>query len=253
MQPQLMQLGKKRAKYDSKTLQFTDYLTPSLPFAPQTCHWQNAPPLGMLMNDTLGNCTIAAALHMQRIWSKQNSIIYTPTDSDALAGYQAVGGYIPGRPETDGGCVMLDVLNYWRKTGLGGQKIIGFVQVNKANHRNVEHACYWFGGLYVGVQLPISAQAQTIKQLWDVPPGGLTGEGTPGSWGGHCIDMAGYTQLSLDTITWGMRIPMTWRFWDAYVDECWAPVSLDFFNNVAKAPNGFALNDMLSDIKLIAA
>lgn len=245
-------LGKLKPKFDKRTLQFSKYFsTAILPYAPQTSHWPNAAPLGMLMNDTIGDCAIAGPLHMERIWSKANNIDYTPTDTEALAAYSAVSGYVPGDDSTDTGCVLLDVLKYWKNTGIGGRKIGAFVQVDPSNHMHVEHASFFFGGLLVGVNLPVSAQTQEL--VWDVPPTGLSGSGAPGSWGGHCFSSPGYTQKTLDTITWGERISQTWKFWDAYVDECYAILSLDFILNSNLAPNGFDLISLQQDMKLITS
>lgn len=248
MVPKNMKLGKLKPKFDRRTLQFNRYFS-TLPYVPQTSHWLNAPPLGMLMNDSIGDCTIAAILHNQRIWSKQNGVDFTPNDQQALAAYEAVGGYVPGDPSTDNGCACLDVLNYAKNTGIGGRKIGPFVQVNVANHSHVEHASFWFGGLYIGINMPVSAQNQ--PNGWSVPPGGLTGSGTPGSWGGHCTDIAGYSPSGLDVVTWGERIPMTWGFWDAYVEECYAILSPDFVVNPAKAPNGFNMSTLIADLELV--
>jgi hypothetical protein len=190
-------LGRLKPKYDRRTLQFNKYFS-TLPYVPQTSHWLNAPPLGMLMNDTIGDCTIAGIGHNQRIWSKQNNIDYAMTDAQALAAYIAVTGlegaaFNPATGENDNGCACLDVLKYAQNTGTGGQKIGPYVQVDVSNHSHVEHAQFWFGGLYIGINMPVSAQNQPV--IWDVPKGGLTGPGTPGSWGGHCF--TGDTKISL--------------------------------------------------------
>ena len=245
----MYKLGKLKPKYDKRTLQFAKYVAPALSFAPQTSHWENAPPLGMLMNDTLGDCTIAAILHNQRIWSKANGVDYTPTDAEALQAYEIVGGYDPSNPSTDNGCACLDVLNYAQKKGVGGRKIGPFVQIDVSNHSHVQHASYWFGGLYIGIDMPACCQDQ--PNGWSVPKSGLSGDGTPGSWGGHCTSIAGYSQKELDVITWGERIPMTWGFWDAYVTECYAILSNDFVVNPNRAPNGFNMTQLIADLKLI--
>ncbi|HSY77173.1 MAG TPA: hypothetical protein VK890_09975, partial [Bacteroidia bacterium] len=179
----LKKLGKLKPKFDRRTLQFNKYFS-TLPYVPQTSHWLNAPPLGMLMNDTVGDCTIAGIGHMQRIWSKQNGIDYAMTDAQAIVAYTAVTalenngqGYDPNTGANDNGCACLDVLKYAQNTGIGGQKIGPYVQVDVSNHSHVEHAQFWFGGLYIGIDMPVSAQNQ--PSVWDVPSTGLTGAGTP--------------------------------------------------------------------------
>ena len=256
-----MKLGKQKPKYDRRTLQFSRYLTGTIPFAPNTSHWPNAAPLGMLLNDTVGNCAIAGPLHQEMIWNKANGVIWTATDAMALAGYEAVGGYNPnaapnpdGSNPTDNGCNMLDVLNYWRQTGLGGKKIGAFVQVNPLNHIHVQHASFFFGGLLVGIQLPVAFQSQNNPAKgWYVPASGLSGDGTPGSWGGHCIYSPGYSPGEIDVVTWGERIPMTWTAWNGYVDEVYGIISTDFIQNPAKAPNGIAMAELIADLQLVTA
>ena len=98
-------------------------------------------------------------------------------------------GYKPSDPSTDRGAVELDVLRYWRKTGVGGYKIDAFVALEPKNHLHVQAAVDLFGGSYIGLALPVSAQQQKV---WSVPPGGPTGTGAPGSWGGHAVVVEAY-------------------------------------------------------------
>ena len=59
-----MKLGRKAIKTDSRTLAFGDYLTPALPPPPKTADWtKGIASWGMMLNDTLGDCTIAALAH----------------------------------------------------------------------------------------------------------------------------------------------------------------------------------------------
>ena len=43
-------------------------------------------------------------------------------------------------PDTDRGAVELDVLRYWRKTGIGGTKIDAFMALEPKNHLHVQAA-----------------------------------------------------------------------------------------------------------------
>ena len=53
------------------------------------------------------------------------------------------------------------------------------------DHELVQTAAWLFGGLYIGLQMPLSAQKQVI---WDWT-GSLAGPARPGSWGGHAVDV----------------------------------------------------------------
>jgi hypothetical protein len=142
---------------------------------------------------------------------------------------------------------MLDVCNYMRQVGLGREKvgkthkIDAFMRVAR-NAAEVRIACSLFGGLALGVWLPESAQHQ--GKFWTVPPTGATGEGEPGSWGGHAIWMTGYDRNTIDFFTWGERYVMSWEFFLTYVDEAYAYVTEDFRYSTGKTSRGFNLEQL---------
>ena len=133
----------------------------------------------MFLNDELGDCTVAAAAHMIQQWTFFAEKPFIPTDQDVLKAYKAVSGYVPGLPETDNGTCLLDVLNYWRKTGIGNHKIFAYAQVDYTNAEERRLAIELFGNLYVGVQLPVAVQGAND---WTVGDGGIyteNGRGRP--------------------------------------------------------------------------
>ena len=81
-------------------------------------------------------------------------------DSAILAAYSAVSGYVPGDPSTDVGAACLDVLNYWRSTGIGGDQIAAYASVKPLDFAHVKLATYWFGSVYIGFQVPQNAMDQ---------------------------------------------------------------------------------------------
>ena len=108
---------------------------------------------------------------------------------------------------------------------------------------------YVFEGCYIGVQLPISAQAQVQNhQPWSVPPGGPIGDGKPGSWGGHAVPVVAYDSRGVTVVTWGALQMMTWSFWEAYCDEAYAILSNDYLDGKKKAPSGFSLQELQADL-----
>jgi hypothetical protein len=243
-------LGKRPARHDARTLQMANYL--ELPTIPPVRDWTQkaAANWGMMLNDQLGDCTCAATAHLIQAWtSNAGPKEITLPDAAVLKAYEAVGGYNPKEPDTDRGAVELDVLRYWRKTGIGGYKIDAFVGLEPKNHLHVQAAVDLFGGAYIGLALPISAQRQ---QIWSVPPGGATGTGAPGSWGGHAVVVEAYDAHGLTCITWGQKKRLTWSFWDAYCDESYALLSeLWAANN--PAPNGFNFAALQADLKEVAS
>jgi hypothetical protein len=242
-------LGKLAPRHDVRTLQFANYLnTAALPPVPAKYDWSaKIKKWDMMKNDTVGDCTCAAAGHLIMEWTANNGKLYTPTDKDILKAYSAITGYNPVTGSNDNGAVETDVLNYWRKKGIAEHKITAYAGLEPGNHNHVEVAVYLFGGCYIGLSLPISAQTQTV---WSVPPGGATGKGSPGSWGGHAVPVVAYDSNGLTVVTWGQLKKMTWSFWDVYCDESYAIISSDFLSK-GKAPNGFDMAALQQDLKAI--
>jgi hypothetical protein len=142
----------------------------------------------MFANDRLGDCTQASKGHaivtMERA-SRQHEVALT--DEDIILAYRRVGGYVPGRPETDNGAYELDSLNDWRQNGIGREKdgtphkIKAFVRVDHIDRGQLRMAHYVFGGLKVCAGLPLSAADQIDRgQPWDVTEGSRAAFG---SWG----------------------------------------------------------------------
>lgn len=241
-----MKLGKLAPKHDPRTLHLANYLLPeALPKVPTSKDWSGkVPSWGMMGNSTIGDCTCAAAGHMIMDWTANANTEITPTDADIIKAYSAVSGYDPRTGENDNGAVEIDVLNYWRKTGVGNHKITAYAACEPKNHSHVKASVYLFGGCYIGLALPISAQNQSI---WSVTRGP---DAEPGSWGGHAVNICAFDQHYLTVVTWGQLKKMSWAFADAYMDEAYAILSQDFINN-GKAPNAIDWTSLQADLKQI--
>lgn len=259
MDNRYMKLGRKGVKTDSRTLKLSKYLTGALPAPPSEISWHNGQTSwGMMLNgpdannpstapDGLGDCTIAACGHTIQLWSKAIGKEITVTDAEVLAKYELWDGYVLNEPNTDQGGICLDVLNDWKGSAFYGNKINAFASVTVSNLTEVHQAIALFGGLYIGLNMPVTAQTQTI---WDVVEnGGANAE--PGSWGGHCVAMAGYNQDYLSCITWGAVQLMTPAFWNKYVDEAYAIIGENFINAKGIDPKGLDLAQLQADLALI--
>jgi hypothetical protein len=249
--PRKLKLGKSAARHDARTLLLASYLTAALPTAPgsfdlttKVTSW------GMMENDQLGDCTCAAAGHLIMEWTvNAKGKMITPTDKQIVSAYSAITGYNPVTGANDNGAAEIDVLNYWRQSGIAGHKIGAYMALEPSNHNHIMDSVYLFGGCYIGMQLPISAQAQTQNhQPWSVPPGGANGDGKPGSWGGHAIPVMAYDSRGVTVVTWGALQSMTWSFWAAYCDEAYAILSTDYLNGKKTTPQGFELKQLQADL-----
>jgi hypothetical protein len=195
----------------------------------------------MLANDRLGDCTAAAAGHLIMEWSANASTEIVPSDADIITAYSAVSGYDPATGANDDGAVELDVLNYWRKTGIANRKIWAYAACEPRNHAHVKASVYLFGGCYIGLALPLSARNQRI---WSVTSGP---DSRPNSWGGHAVNVVAWDSHYLTVVTWGQLLKMTWGFWDKYCDESYAVLSQDFINN-GVAPNAIDWTSLEADL-----
>ena len=250
--PRKLKLGKSVARHDPRTLLLASYVTPALPTPPASFDLTSkVKSWGMMDNDQIGDCTCAAAGHLLMEWTANaGKKMFTPTDKQIVAAYSAITGYNPTTGANDNGANEIDVLNYWRQSGIAGHKIGAYVALEPSNHNHVMDSVYMFEGCYIGVQLPISAQAQVQNHKpWSVPPGGPTGDGKPGSWGGHAVPVVAYDSRGLIVVTWGALQGMTWSFWEAYCDEAYAILSLDYLDGKQQAPQGFSLEQLEADLE----
>lgn len=243
----MVKLGKLSPKKHRSTLDFGKYIGIEEPKFPSSCYYNHdITKWGMMGNDYVGDCTCAAAGHGIMGWTDDNNKLVVPPDSSIIKMYSAVSGFNPLTGANDNGAVCTDVLNYFKAVGCNGHHIQAWAQINNYCAHHVQIAIWLFGFAYIGIYMPISAQAQTNGGKWYCGPDQL-GDNAPGSWGGHCVIVTGYDSEGLDVITWGTRIRMTWNFWYVYVDEAYALISQDFLS-AGKAPNGFDLPTLITDI-----
>jgi hypothetical protein len=245
----LGKLGKLPVRTDVRTLRVERYIDraklpappPTLDLTDRVADWP------MYANDRIGDCTIAAAGHMIEAWTAESrGRAVEISERAVLAAFDAVKQVDPASGEE--GAVAIDVLNYWRQNGIGRHPIGAFARVPVHDHSLARTAAWLFGGLYLGVDLPLTARDQ---QVWDWT-GSLTGPAKPGSWGGHAIDVVRYDDDGITVVTWGRLQQVTWEFWERYVDEVYAIVSIDFLDE-GKAPNGFDLAALQADLALVTA
>jgi hypothetical protein len=181
----------------------------------------------MYDNDKIGDCGLAAPGHQIQSWSFfGNGNLFTPEPEAIIEAYSAVSGYDPKTGANDTGVVLQDVLSYWRKTGIGGNTITVFASVDVSQPDEIDAAIEAFGSLLVGVNLPKTAAKQLDDgQPWDYVRG--SGDGAPGSWGGHAIHVGAFDRVHgvRACTTWGAIQLMSDSFWKHYAFEAWVAVS----------------------------
>lgn len=241
-----MKFGKLAPKRSLKTPALSNFMSAKLvPAPPAKAFWEYKVRVwNMLGNDTIGDCTCAAAAHLIMNWTDHGAGEFDPTLDQTIEAYSAVSGYDPLTGANDNGAAELDVLNYWTKTGVAGHKIQGFATLDVQNIAQIKAATYLFGGTYMGFQVPQSAMDQNqAGQTWDV-----TADDSP-IVGGHAVPILGYGADGGACITWGQIQHFTWAFWQKYVDEAYACVSTDWLNQFGKSPVGLDLVGLLTALK----
>lgn len=185
----------------------------------------------------VGNCTIAAVLHILqvmlfrttgRFWAQQE---LSPL---ALSLYVAWDGYVIGDPTTDRGGIIENVLTKWMTEGLtlpDGKvhKILGFVRINPKDEAELREAIAICGTVDFGAAIPASYDQINPGDSW------LANQGDPDS--GHCFFSAKY----LDSIimdSWGFQVPMPPDAVAQYVDEAFAIISPDWVQKTGLSPGG---------------
>jgi hypothetical protein len=236
-------LGKKAVKRSLKSLPLSNYLHMGAVAYPPVCAWERDIQWGMLSNDSLGDCTCADVLHHRML---QASVAHagsplTFTDSDAISLYEKVGGYVPGDASTDQGAVMLDVQNYCK----ANFPVQGFVTLDAGNLSQIQAACFLFGGVDLGFNVP--------RYIMDVPAGGSWSDngGDKTIEGGHAVLACGYGRSGFRVVSWGTTYTANWEFWSQYVDEAYAWVSTDWIKASGVSPSGLDLNGLLQDLATV--
>src|ERR1039458_8652990 len=178
-----MKLGRKAVKYDPRTLKLGNYLAPAL-VPPASVDWsKGVTSWGMMLNDQLGDCTIAGVGHAIQVWSLNDAKEITLPDSDILEQYGYWCGYNPNDPSTDQGGIEIDVLNRWKKYTMCGKQLKAYAAVNITNVTEIKNSIALFGGIYIGFNVSnyVMNNETAPGSTWDV----VSNDG--GIDGGHCV------------------------------------------------------------------
>jgi hypothetical protein len=252
-QPLHRRLGKLPPKDDLRTLKLSSFIEPArVPKVAGARDWlagHEFLALGALGNNVAGNCTIAAAGHAIQVWTLNTlGVPRLVTSDEALALYSKLAGYNPQDPSTDQGAYALDILKAWRGEGLFGESIAAFLALDPHDAAQMDFANDVFGGVYLGLNLPLAAQDQDI---WQVPRGGWPAKEGPGSWGGHAVWMHSHSPRMCVVNTWGLRKAMTREFVTACCDEAYVVLWQGWVAANGRTPAGLDLDALRAALVLV--
>ena len=161
-----MKLGRRPARFNrARRLLFQIHFA-NLPPAPASAKWSQGVALrGQMLNNVLGDCTIAALGHAIQVSLQCHRPDADPLGDDVIQGaYSAWCGYVEGAPSTDNGGNETDVLNNFEKNGL--RRHPGCLRRRRSTELRARETGYreprW---RLLGLDLPLTAQSQTV---WDV-------------------------------------------------------------------------------------
>lgn len=240
-----MKLGRKfptRAK-----LKLMNYMGPALPPPPPAVDWTLAmsQPWGMMGNDTIGDCTVAAMGHAVQVITSNGDGLITPADADIIKMYEG-SGYDPADPSTDQGWTETAAMQAMCDTGLSGVKLDAFADVDQTSIEAVKQTIFLFGGCYIGVMLT-QADIDAFKS-------NLPWIDTSSNFiGGHALWAPAYDDADrLYVITWGRMQAASWGWFAAKCDEAHAALFFPWVrNSVNTDPNGFDLATLETDLKAL--
>ena len=251
-------LGKLPHIPDHRDLKFAKYINRELLFgneqAPALIDWTAAPTItgarpipdtDPLLNNIAGSCVLSAPGHAVNLIGQQTgdlSLVVTAGMVQAM--YTKYTGNIPGDPSTDNGWYTREMLKAWMRDGLYGTKALGFAAVDWHDQDEVALAVMLSTGATIGgYSLPKEVWSQVDDKgrfEWSVPPGGCGP-----SIGGHCMHQPGVRNWN----SWGISTIASQPWVDVNCDELYFVLVDKSCLATGRAPNGFAMDDLLADVK----
>jgi hypothetical protein len=243
-------LGRTARAFDPRVPHLSALLAgkPLTPPPPSVDYTKGMPAnLGMMLNDTLGDCTCAAVYHAIQVWTfnaTKGKSIDTEPDSDVEKLYELACGYNPKAGGEGPGGNEQHVLKYLLTKGapLGPagkttNKIAAFVEVDPRHTDDVKRTINECGVAYIGFQVPANIMPANAEppSVWKVDPS------NPKIVGGHAVVLAGYNAKGARVISWGQYYTMTWDFFAKYVDEVYAIADQDWVEATGQTPGGISL------------
>jgi len=217
-----VKMGRRRPIALGPRLSFKKYLAVkglTTPPAPAECDYSQAalPVLSnVYLNDQLGDCVIAGGYHVVGVETGNAGNLFTASNQQLIADYSAIGGYVPGQPNTDNGCDEVTALNYWTENGFAdGTKLLAWLAVDPSNQQEVVAAMYLFENLYFGIELPdkwVNPMPDASGFTWNIA-------GSSDPQNGHCVVGVGYNSNGVNIDTWGLLGTLTWKAIEKYCSK----------------------------------
>ncbi|HMA51633.1 MAG TPA: hypothetical protein VKP60_17865, partial [Magnetospirillaceae bacterium] len=225
-----------------------------LPPPPESQDWTRGMPadLGIMLNDKLNCCSIAAFYHALQVWSfnAADGVMETEPDSNVEALYCAVSGYKPAEAPPGPICNEQQVLTHIHKTGAptgkGPNKLMAFLEVDIRNLDDIKRTIAACGVAYVGIKVP------TYLKDVDWPPVLDVQAENAEPFGAHAVVLAGYDAQGARMISFGKLYTMTWAFFAKYADEAYALADQSWMEAKGTTPGGLTIEGLKKQMHAIS-
>ena len=255
-------LGKKDP-VESPFGEFKSYFADTLAAPPESAHWGhqvttpwemdgNGPDASITLPGIpsgwggCGDCTEVGKRNALATFNfdEYGQSVAVPTGNDVVSQYCTTMGCTPAQlasyPNTyDQGEDETNTLTTWAQTEEYGVKLAFTAPVNVKNKADIQNGIFLGGGLYIGIQLPESAEQQFPNE-WTWQPNSPIA-------GGHCVWLTGYTSTYVALVTWAQLIWCTWDFLMNTIDEAHVLV-LPQAVAAGKSPTGLLIPKWESDL-----
>lgn len=189
-------------------------------------------------NDQYGDCTIAGVAHLVAAWNAELRLAEPIPSADLVVStyFQLTGGQ-------DSGLAEINVLDTWRQQGLFGREILGFAKI-AVQPTALKQGVDLFGGVYLGIQCPASAQQQfQAGEPWTYVRGSRI-------VGGHCVVAVGYDADWLYCATWGAVAKVAWSWLARYLQEAYVAIAPQYA--AANTNLNLSLPQLEADMRLLS-
>jgi hypothetical protein len=247
-----VKLGRLAPDYSKSRLWLEDYYIraylPTPPVNVDRCSKVSSWP--MYLNDRFGDCTCAGMGHLigaQSAYAKPSEVLFTNTQIQSL--YEIVcPGFNPVTDANDNGAMLQTVLQAMSATNPLGVEVTAFAQLKATDINSLKLALYLFGSVYIGVNLPQSAETQFSNgQPWTYV------QGDPIA-GGHCVCIQKITPDYLNpytAITWGGTVRVQSEWMNTYLEEAWVAITPDWIQSNQHSIDGVDVQGLIADAAAI--
>ena len=195
-----------------------------------------------LKNDVVGDCVPVSALRAAQIrLAVSGRALWDPTDLDADVLYENWGnGYRPLDSSTwQVGTDVNNAMKRWCVDGVlvkpGLLDVVRWLKVDWTQPDHLKKAIDLVGPLCFSFALPRAIQG---KAAWDFTPNRLDPATAAGSYALHRVCTAKFDPDGVYGITWGLEVPISWAFIEAYGVAADATPAWDWFETTGVMPSG---------------